>query len=68
MISINNPEQLKNLAGFFNTVAAAWFTAATVSPLFTNERGTVPALLLAIAGILFSVGFLFLSNHLLKDL
>jgi hypothetical protein len=33
-----NPAQLKSLADFSNTVAAAWFTAGVISPVFTKPK------------------------------
>jgi hypothetical protein len=63
-----NSEQLKNFAAFFNTMAAAWLSAATVSPFF--DSGGVPGRVFVLtgSGILLSLWFLLVSNRILKDL
>jgi len=33
------PSQLKALSDFLNTIAAAWFSAGVISPLFIKPEG-----------------------------
>jgi hypothetical protein len=57
--------QIKGLSEFLNTVAATWFSAGVISPLFLSEAFN-KVLLLALAEIIMSFFFLGLSLSLLK--
>lgn len=43
--------QRKSLSEFFNTIAAAWFTAGIISPFFTKPKTLPELLLFVILGI-----------------
>lgn len=55
--------QIKGLSDFLNTVAAAWFSAGVISPLFANTESIVKTLFLS--GIEISMALFFLSLSLL---
>ena len=58
--------QLKSLSEFGNTVAAAWFTAGVISPIFTKPK-SLPGLFAFLGlGLLMTWVTLYWSLHLLK--
>lgn len=60
------PGQLKALSEFLNTIAAAWFTAGVISPLFIKPENLTKALVLAATAILMTGFFLTWSLTLVK--
>lgn len=57
--------QLKGLSDFLNTVAAAWFSAGAISPLFISENFN-KVLYLALIEIIMALFFLGVSLLLLR--
>lgn len=57
--------QLKGLSDFLNTVAAAWFSAGAISPLFISENFN-KVLYLALIEIMMALFFLGASLLLLR--
>jgi hypothetical protein len=55
--------QLKGLSDFLNMVAAAWFSAGVVSPLFANTESIIKTLFLS--GIEISIAQFFLLRYTL---
>lgn len=57
--------QIKGLSEFLNTVAATWFSAGAISPLFISEK-LASVLFLSLFQIFVAFLFLGLSLSLLK--
>lgn len=53
--------QLKVLSDFLNTIAAAWFTAGAISPLFIKSENIFRTILLGLIAVSLSLGLLSLS-------
>ena len=62
------PAQLKALSDFANTIAAAWFSAGVISPVFTKPRLLVELLVFVLVGLLMTWATLRWSLFLIKDL
>jgi hypothetical protein len=60
------PAQLKGLSEFLNTIAATWFSAGVISPLFIKPENLFKTVLLAGIAIIMSLFFLIWSLALLK--
>lgn len=58
------PEQLKTISEFLNMIAAAWFTAGIITPIFTSNIDIRPLLFISFMGTLL---FLSGSVYLIKD-
>ena len=58
--------QIKGLSDFLNTVAAAWFSAGVISPLFANTESVMKILFLSGIEISMALSFLSLSLLLLR--
>jgi len=58
--------QIKGLSDFLNTVAAAWFSAGVVSPLFAITESITKILFLSGIEISMALSFLSLSLLLLR--
>jgi len=58
--------QLKALSEFLNTIAAAWFSAGVISPLFIKPENLIKALILAGIAILMTIFLLAWSLSLLR--
>lgn len=58
--------QLKGLSEFLNTIAAAWFTAGVIGPLFVRNDDFGKTLLLAVISLLLCAGFLGISLSFLR--
>lgn len=59
--------QRKALSDFLSTVAAAWFTAGVISPLFTHPEDSLEAALLVVLSLAVTAAFLRLSLVLVKE-
>jgi hypothetical protein len=60
------PSQLKALSEFLNTIAAAWFSAGVISPLFIKPENLIKALILAGIAIVMTIFLLAWSLSLLR--
>lgn len=60
------PVQLKSLAEFGNTIAAAWFTAGVVSPFFTKPKAFMELLAFGVVSLLMTWAVLRWSLSLLE--
>jgi hypothetical protein len=60
------PSQLKGLSEFLNTIAAAWFSAGVISPLFIKPESLSKTLFLAGIAVIMSLFFLIWSLSLLR--
>jgi len=58
--------QLKALSEFLNTIAAAWFSAGVISPLFIKPENLIKALILAGIAIVMTIFLLAWSLSLLR--
>jgi len=47
-----SPVQLKSIAEFADTVAAAWFTAGVISPIFTKPKSFLELLIFLAVSLL----------------
>jgi len=63
-----NSAQLKSLSQFFNTIAAAWFSAGIISPFFTKPLFLSNYLIFFILSIIATYSLLRFSLWLLKDI
>ncbi|OGD98258.1 hypothetical protein A3A49_00400 [Candidatus Curtissbacteria bacterium RIFCSPLOWO2_01_FULL_38_11b] len=63
-----NSNQLKALSEFFNTVAAAWFSAGVISPLFIKPQNLLNIVVIIAIAITMTMSFLYLSLFLVKTL
>jgi len=63
-LSVN---QRKALSDFANTIAAAWFTAGIISPLFTKPKSPAELLTFVILGISMTWAALRWSLILVED-
>jgi len=52
------PSQLKVLSEFFNTVAAAWFSAGIISPFFVKSESLLNTIILGTVAIMLSMSSL----------
>lgn len=66
MVKDLKESQIKGLSEFLNTVAAAWFSAGAISPLFLNVEGLGKVIFFSTAEILMSLLFLTVSLLLLR--
>lgn len=62
------PVQLKALSDFANTIAAAWFSAGVISPVFTKPKSILELLIFVLVGLLMTWAALRWSLFLIKDL
>lgn len=62
------PSQLKTLSEFLNTVAAAWFTAGVISPIFVKPEDLSTTINLAFTSLVLTSSFLGLSLLLVRKL
>lgn len=60
------PSQLKSLSEFFNTIAAAWFSAGIISPLFIKPESIVRALLLGAISVILSLSILIWALYIVR--
>lgn len=58
--------QLKSLSEFGNTVAAAWFTAGVISPIFTKPKSLPELATFLLVSLLMTWATLRWSLHLLE--
>ncbi len=61
-----SPVQLKSLSEFANTVAAAWFTAGVIAPVFTRPKSIGDLLTFLLIGVLMTAVVLYWSLFLLE--
>ncbi|OGD83968.1 hypothetical protein A3J17_01895 [Candidatus Curtissbacteria bacterium RIFCSPLOWO2_02_FULL_40_11] len=60
--------QLKALSEFFNTVAAAWFSAGVISPLFIKPQSLLNIIVIIGIALVMTTSFLYVSLFLVKTL
>jgi len=60
------PSQLKALSEFLNTIAAAWFSAGIISPIFVKPENFPTTLVLALVAIIAALSFLALSLYFVR--
>ena len=58
--------QLKVLSEFFNTIAAAWFSAGVISPFFIKPESVTKTIAFGTVAIILSIMLLILSLRLVK--
>lgn len=62
------PGQLKALSEFLNTVAAAWFTAGIIAPIFIELKDISKTIVLGLVAFVTSMGFLASSLQLVRKI
>ena len=62
-----NPRQLKALSEFFNTIAAAWFSAGVISPIFSGIENLTRTVILLFISALVTLSSLYMSLYLLRE-
>lgn len=60
------PSQLKTLSEFMNTIAAAWFTAGVIAPLFIKPESIIKIIPLVGIAVLMTASFLGWSLFLVR--
>jgi len=60
--------QLKSLADFANTVAAAWFTTGIISPIFTKPKSPAEFLMLLLVSLFMTGLILRWSLYILEGI
>ena len=58
--------QLKSLSEFANTVAAAWFTAGVISPVFTKPKSLLELITFLLVSLLMTAATLRWSLFILE--